>query len=212
MSSGTLAGTVVDGSRGLRPVPDLVVTLQLLSGAQTQTLGSTSTDSNGKFYFSNLDPATDVSYSVTANYEKGTFASPVVSFGSGFAQSVTLTVYDVTSSDAAIHVVSETVLLGTAHQAKGVIPGGEFVVIQNQGTRAYVGSLTSTGAMPVNLLRFSTPSGATNVTLGAGFNNAQIVQVATGFGVIVTVPPGESTSHCVRCSIRWNNSHRFPEN
>ncbi|HZC77089.1 MAG TPA: hypothetical protein VE258_05040, partial [Ktedonobacterales bacterium] len=57
---------------------------------------------------------------------------------------------------------------------------------------AYVPAGAPSGGQPMGLLRFWLPAGARNLSVGAGFEGAQILQVNTGFATSATVPPGKS--------------------
>ena len=152
----------------------------------------TSTDSLGHFSFSGLDTSGLVTYAVYAHYQGGLFATPAIGFTSGPSAQVNLTVYNTTTSDAALSVVSTTMLVSKPNQPKGLIPVGILETFRNAGKTAYVASLGPANGLPTNLLRFWLPENAENMTLGAGFSGLQVTEVSTGFGVNATVPPGES--------------------
>lgn len=191
-TSGAVTGTLVNGGHGNVPLASQSVTLQAVIAGKAQDAASTRSDAHGGFHFGGLDTSGDTTYSVYARYQGGVFSTPAVDFTTGPAQRVTLTVYDVTASDAAVRVANATVLFSDAKKEQGLIPVGEFITVANTGTSAYVGSLTAANGRPMNLLRFALPDGATNLTLGAGFSGVQIAQVSTGFGAAATVPPGKS--------------------
>lgn len=192
-SAGSIAGTVVNGTHANAPVASQAVVLQAVLHGSPHDVATTTSDAGGHFSFSGLDTTDATTYAVYAQFQGGLFPSAAVSFANGAAQQVTLTVYDVTTSDAALHVGVANVLvspLTPTDQRRGWIPVGEFLTFVNSGKTAYVGSVTPANGKPMNLLRFALPPDATNLTLGAGFAGAQTVQVGTGFGANATVLPG----------------------
>lgn len=191
-TSGSVSGTLVNRSQGGAFLAGQSVTLQAVIAGKAQDAASTRTDAHGGFHFGGLDTSGDTTYAVYTRYQDGVFSASAVDFTTGPAQRVTLTVYDVTASDAAVRVANATILFSDAKKEQGLIPVGEFITVANTGTTAYVGSLTAANGRPMNLLRFALPDGATNLTLGAGFSGVQIAQVSTGFGAAATVPPGKS--------------------
>jgi hypothetical protein len=191
-TSGAVSGTLVNGTHDNAALAGQTVTLQAVIAGKAQDAATTRSDARGGFHFGSLDTSGDTTYAVYARYQGGLFSTPAVDFTSGPAQRVTLTVYDVTASDAAVRVSNATVLFSDAKKEQGLIPVGEFITVANSGTTAYAGSLTAANGRPMNLLRFALPDGATNLTLGAGFSGVQIAQVSTGFGAAATIPPGKS--------------------
>jgi hypothetical protein len=129
---------------------------------------------------------------VYTHYQGGLFATPAIGFTSGPSAQVTLDVYNTTTSDAKVSVVSTTILVSQPNRPKGLIPVGILETFRNAGKTAYVASTGPANGMPTNLLRFWLPESAENLTLGAGFSGLQVTQVSTGFGVNATVPPGDS--------------------
>ena len=191
-TSGSITGTLVNGTHTNAAVGGASVTLQAVVLTKASDVATATTDVQGRFHFAGLDTSGATTYAVYTHYQGGLFTAPAVRFDSGPSQTTTLTVYDVTASDAALHVVNATILVSKPNQAKGLLPIGEFVTFENRGTTAYVGTTAPANGLPMNLLRFSLPDGATNLTLGAGFANTQVIQVATGFGAAATLPPGQS--------------------
>lgn len=190
-TSGSITGAVVNGTHGNAPVTGQVVTLQAsVNHAKTQDVSTATTDASGHFSFTGLDASGASVYQLVAQYQSGEFTSGAITFDSGAAQQVTLSVYDTTTSDAALKVSVATVLFSQPNKQAGTIPVGEFISFTNSGTSAFVGSTAPANGMPMGLLRFALPDGATNLTVGQGFADTQAIQVGTGFGATATVPPG----------------------
>ena len=116
-----------------------------------------------------------------------------MTFAKGPTQQVTLTVYATSTSDANVHVSLATILFSSPNQLAGYIPVGEYITFDNTGTTAYVATPGAASGAPMGLLRFTLPTGAANLTLGAGFSaNQQVNQVSTGFATTATIPPGQT--------------------
>jgi hypothetical protein len=192
-SGATLSGSVVNGTHGNAPVSGTQVVLQTyVSHASAQDSATVTTDAQGHFTFAGLDGSGATTYAVYTRFQGGTFASGAITFANGTVAPQTLTVYDATASDANVRVALTTLLLGAPDQRTGLIPVGEFVTFDNTGHTAYVPAVAPSGGQPMGLLRFWLPAGAKNLSVGAGFEGAQILQVNTGFATSATVPPGKS--------------------
>ena len=194
-TAGSVSGVVVNGTHGNALVANQGVTLQAVVRGKAQDVASTTSDGAGHFSFSGLDATGETTYAIYSTFQGGVFPSAAIAFDAGSAQKVTLTVYDVTTSDAALRIGVANVLINSQTESntlKGLVPVGEFLTFVNSGNTAYVGSVAPANGKPMNLLRFSLPNGATNLALGAGFAGVQVAQVGTGFGAQATVPPGKS--------------------
>lgn len=192
-SGATLSGSVVNGTHGNAPVSSTQVVLQTyVSHASAQDSVTVTTDAQGHFTFAGLDGSGATTYAVYTRFQGGTFASGAITFANGTVAPQTLTIYDATASDANVRVALTTLLLGAPDQRTGLIPVGEFVTFDNTGHTAYVPAVAPSGGQPMGLLRFWLPAGARNLSVGAGFEGAQILQVNTGFATSATVPPGKS--------------------
>ena len=191
-TSGTITGTVVNGSKGNAPAAGQTVTLNMyVSHAQTQNAATTTTDAHGRFSFGGLDGSGSTVYQLEVRYASGDFMSAPIGFASGPVENLTLTVYDTTSDPSALAVTNTTMLFSPPNTKTGLIPIGVFMTFKNSGKLAFVASATAgSGGMPTSLLRFALPPNAQNLTLGAGFNNVQAVQVDKGFAALATIPPG----------------------
>lgn len=196
--SGTITGTVLNGSKGNAPVAGQTVTLDMyVSHAQTQSAATTTTDAHGHFSFGNLDGSGSTIYQLDVKYANGDFTGATIDFASSPTVDQTITVYDTTSDPSALSVTNTTMLFSPPNTQTGLIPVGVFITFKNSGKLAFVSSAAPgaaggapTGGMPTSLLRFALPPGAQNLTLGAGFTNVQAMQVDKGFAALATIPPG----------------------
>jgi hypothetical protein len=190
--TGVLTGSVGNGTHNNAPVAGQRVTLQeYVSHATPQDITHTTTDAHGGFSFSGLDGSGATTYAVYASFQNGTFTSGPITLANGGALEQ-LTVYDTTTNDSAITVGLATVLFSEPNTQTGMIPVGEFLTFSNTGKTAYVATPGAENGKPTGLLRFGLPAGATNVSLGAGFEGAQSVTVDGGFATTGTLPPGKT--------------------
>ena len=123
---------------------------------------------------------------------------------------MTLSVYDVTHSTASLRILSATALFREPRPANGLIGVAELFTFQNESATAFVGTTDPVDGQPMGLLRFALPAGATNITLGKGFDGAQAAQVAAGFGANATVPPGQTQFAFVFDLPYTGTSYTFP--
>jgi hypothetical protein len=192
-SNGRIYGQLLNGTNKNAPMAKQKVTLQVAQGNLGIDYATITTDANGAYSFSNLPTDKSTSYSVFFNYEGAQYNSTLINLASKPVQQVNLAVYEATTSLAHIAVVQATILLHPADAKNGVVPVSELIIFRNLGNRTYVGSLSATAnkGMP-NALRFSLPHTANNLSLSAGFNGYQSVQVNSGFATNAAVPPGDS--------------------
>ncbi|HEX6818348.1 MAG TPA: hypothetical protein VF120_08240 [Ktedonobacterales bacterium] len=186
-----ITGTVVNGTHDNSIVPNLRVTLQSLGGMGTHDLSTVTADGAGRFAFTHLADGDGTVYAAYTRFQQALFTTGPITVQGG-TQDVQLLVYDVTSSDAALRITTITALVHDPRPVNGLVGVGEFFTFHNSGNTAYLGSTQPANGLPMNLLRFALPAGATNVTLGTGFDGAQSITVGAGFGATVTVPPGDS--------------------
>ncbi|HEV8191947.1 MAG TPA: carboxypeptidase-like regulatory domain-containing protein [Ktedonobacterales bacterium] len=189
---GSITGKVVNGTHDNALVASLTVTLQDTVGTRAKDAATAKTDAQGRFSFTGLDLSGVDLYSVYTHFQGGLYSTQPVQFGDSTTQQVSLTVFDAAANDANLSIKVTTLLVREPLQRNGLIGIGEFVTFTNTGKTAFVGQTTPVNNDPHTLLRFALPPGATNVTLGVGFANAQATSAATGFSATATVPPGDT--------------------
>ncbi len=172
---GMISGTLVNGTHGSAPVAGQSVTLQLTLGAQAQDLTTATTDAMGHFSFGSLATGAQYVYAVYTRYEGGLYSTSAIRLNGNTTQQTTLTIYEVTSSDASLSASNVILLVRQPRPENGLIGIGEFVTLKNTGNTAFVGSTAPANGLPMGLLRFALPSGAANLTPGLGFADAQVI-------------------------------------
>ncbi|HEY1391193.1 MAG TPA: carboxypeptidase-like regulatory domain-containing protein [Ktedonobacterales bacterium] len=189
-ATGSITGVVVNGTHQNAHITGQKVILQRTDGNTTQDIATTVTDGNGGFTFGNLAVDAHAMYAAYTTFQGGLFSSQTVKLDSDTPADLQLTVYDTTNDDANLHVSAATLLVRQPRPLNGLIGVGEIVTIENMGTTAFVGTLTSDASKPMRLLRFATPPNASDLSLGIGFDGSQVVTTDKGFGSTATVPPG----------------------
>jgi hypothetical protein len=188
----TIRGVVVYGTHDNTPVAGQQVTLQVVGQDAPHDIALATSDASGRFSFDHVaDTGVEV-YSVYTRFQDGLFASAALPLAQMPPSGVTLSVYDVTHSAAALRVSSATALFREPRPANGLIGVAELFTFQNESAMAFVGATDPVDGQPMGLLRFALPPGATNITLGRGFEGAQAAQVSAGFGAAATIPPGQT--------------------
>lgn len=191
-AAGTITGSLINGTHAKASVAGQKVTLQVEGHSGARDLASQKTDSRGQFTFTGVPEASTSLYAVYTRFQGGLYTTGPIQLNSSTSgtQHTTLTVYDATTDSANLKIRSATVLVRQPAPTYGLLSVGEFVVFDNTGKTAYVGSVGPSGGMPTGLLRFALPAGSTNLTMGVGFVGAQVIQTEGGFGATATVPPG----------------------
>ena len=191
INTGRISGQLQDGTKRSAPVVGQSVTLQMAQGQTASDLKTVTTDAHGMFSFSGLNTDKTISYAVYTLYQKAQYFSGLISLSDKSEQQVNLVVYDATTSVSNIAIVQANVLIDKADAQHGLLNITESFVFENLGLTTYVGSLQANGQKP-NALRFSLPAGARQLSLKAGFDGYNVVQVDPGFASDAAVPPGQS--------------------
>lgn len=206
----TISGVVVNGTHNNTPLADQQVTLQDVSGDNPRDIALSTSDVNGRFSFEHISDTDSAIYRVTTSFQGGYFTSaplPLAQIPSG---GLTLSVYDVSHSAATLRILSATALFREPRPVNGLIGVAELFTFQNESATAFVGTTDPVDGQPMGLLRFALPAGATNITLGKGFDGAQAAQVPAGFGANATVPPGQTQFAFVFDLPYTGTSYTFP--
>lgn len=193
----TIAGTVVDGTKGARLPSGLVVTLQggdqshRVATKQTATVGP-----DGRFRFAGVpvDPA--VSYVVATEYASVPYLSAVPKANGETTVPVTLTIYEPTTSDAAIRIDSASWLVGALDVGKQQVTMLALLTVNNTGDKVYVGDRRGDpgaavpGVLP-RTIRLALPQGASDFQLQMGLDPSALLPVADGYVDTQAVLPGK---------------------
>jgi hypothetical protein len=189
--TGRIYGQLLDGTKRNAPVVGQSVTLQMAQGDNARDLTRVATDAHGMFTFSGLNTDKTINYALYTLYQGAQYYTDLIDLSTKPVQQINLTVYDATTNIANIAIVQANVLIDKADAQNGLITISENFFFENLGLTTYVGTLQANGSKP-NALRFSLPNNARNLSLRAGFDGYQVIQVDPGFASDATLPPGTS--------------------
>jgi hypothetical protein len=193
VANGQITGHLVDGTTGGKAIAGQTVALMVHDGAADRQVATSVTDGQGLFHFTGL--ATDQAelYYATVHYQGATYTTDPISLaGDPHPSPVTLLAYESTTSSARIGVAQVTVLFHDPNVPRGTIQVSEAVTMVNADQKTFVGTPGPSNGMPTGLLRFALPSGAQDLTVQDGFENAQVIQVNSGFATSAPLQPGET--------------------
>jgi hypothetical protein len=157
-----ITGTVVNGTTG-DPVPDLEVTLHMLTQQAELGAVSATTDADGAFSFAEPAAGTE-GYQVTATFDDVGYKSPSVAYTPGQPATAELKVYETTADPA--DVVVSTWVVWVDHEGDGAAIQ-HTLEWNNGGDTAYIGDQTSPDGSPI----------VTQVSLEPGAANPQFLGI-----------------------------------
>lgn len=189
--AGHIAGRVLDGSRHNEPVANQRVTLQMARGSTARDLLSLETDAQGRYAFGGLQSDASAHYAIYTLYQGAQYVTDLIDLEKNPLQQVNLTVYDATTASTNLAVVQASILLAKPNPQSGLLTVSEDFFFENLGLTTYVGRLDASAGRP-NALLFSLPPGARFLSLAAGFDGYNTIQVDSGFASNAAVPPGTS--------------------
>lgn len=189
--TGRIYGQLLDGTKRNAPVVGQSITLQMAQGDNARDLTSVATDAHGMFSFSGMDTDKTINYALYTLYQGAQYYTDLIDLSTKPVQQINLIVYDATTSIANIAIVQANVLIDKADAQNGLVTISENFFFENLGLTTYVGTLQANGSKP-NALRFSLPNNARSLSLRAGFDGYQVIQVDPGFASNAALPPGTS--------------------
>lgn len=190
---GSITGIVINGSHAQAAVADVPLTLVLTEADGSHNVGTVSSDAQGRFSLTGYPFDPNGAYAIAGTYQGGHYLSPTFALDSSGSGAALLTVYDATTSDAALSVSLQTTLFDHPQPVNGLVRVAQSFTVHNAGSQAFVGSVdVAAGQGPAKVVRFPLLSGAVNVQLADGFTGVQVIQIPNGLGAVATVPPGDS--------------------
>ncbi|HVB96322.1 MAG TPA: hypothetical protein VNG11_01190 [Chloroflexota bacterium] len=195
-STGTLTGTVVDGTKGAQVPAGLSVNLiGVGQGHQFVVNQNAKIDSSGHFTFTGIPIDPSVTYVASTDYAGVTYTAPVVKPTSAGLPSVSLTIYEPTTSDAALKIDTVNWLLGAIDEQKEQVQVLAMFTIVNAGDRTYVGDhrgdpgSATPGILP-RTLRLPLPDGASGFQVMEGLDPGTLLPVENGYVDTAPMTPG----------------------
>jgi hypothetical protein len=193
--TGTIEGTITNGTEDGGSVADLTVTLHKwqedVEGSQVET---TTADSTGAFQFEGFEIADGYLYGVSVLYEDVHYWSGTLplSEDNPEATSVQVNVYETTASADDIKIILDHVAL-VANQETQFLEVWNVVQFDNQGDRTYVGSDEGTEEGTRLTVRFPLPAGATRIEALEGMQFETLRLTGDGFADTEPLEPGETS-------------------
>ena len=197
--TGTIEGTIVNGTENGGSVADLEVTLhswqENTEGSQVQT---TRADSTGAFRFEGFEITTGYSYRVSVLYKDVHYWSGELGLteDNPVASGVQVDVYEPTTSDDNIKVILDHVAL-VVNPETHALEVWNVMQFDNQGDRTYVGSDDTTEDGTKLTLRFPLPEGATRIEALQGLQFEGLRLTEDGFADTEPLLPGVTESRFV---------------
>jgi len=138
-------------------------------------------DDQGHFQFPDLQPGPALTYQLEVVFQGVSYDSEQITLEPGQAAEVNLNVYDTTTSDAAISLDSQVVLVDIQ---RGSLAVWTSYYWHNGGHTTYIGSEGETALYPL-------PSGSYNLTLIRGLEPAMARVTPEGLSDATPLPPGQ---------------------
>jgi hypothetical protein len=181
---GIIEGQVANGTAGAPPerVADLQVMLYRADVEPGELLASTTSDSEGRFRFEDVD--TDPAYVYRTQLEyRGVVYNSEASFAPGDTiLHLIITIHETTDSDRLILADSHHIIVDFAADALLL---QEMSILDNTGDTTHVGEESAA-------VHFSLPEGAANLTLGDPETESGLVRHDDGLALVRPIKPGQS--------------------
>ncbi len=190
--TGLIQGQVTNRTLDTKGETGLEVFLYLHAGNQGLELARTNTGAEGSFSFPDQDMAKKRLYYVLANYKGIGYFSRVGAFDDSKTADgnkslvLDLNIAEITDKDDDIGISMHHVLM---EMDVDVLLFKELMVVENRGTRTYVGRPGSVEGKNTTI-HISLPEGAGNVQYLQGLTSASTVQSKTGLVDTVPIKPG----------------------
>lgn len=193
----TIAGTVVDGTKGAALPRGLVVTLRGVGQNHQVTTSQTATvGTDGRFSFAGVPADPNATYVVSTEYAGVPYLTAIPKANGQPTAPIQITIYEPTTSDSSIRIDSANWLLGSLDVEKQQALVLATMVVANDGDRVYVGDHRGDpgsavpGILP-RTLRLSLPAGASSFQPELGLDPSNLLPVTGGYVDTAPVLPGQ---------------------
>jgi len=187
--SGIISGQLVNGTAGGSSIAGQTVTLTVYLNDVETGNNTARTGADGKFVFNGLSTATGNSYAVKLKYQEADYFSERLSLADNATEkATTLTVYDSTTSDAAVGIAAAHTIIYLGQADLEVV---EYLVFTNSSDRTYIGSgeITLTGGK--RTLKLPLPDDVTELQYGGELVVGHVLPDANGLVDTTPVLPGD---------------------
>ena len=191
-STGTITGTLVDGTNGDRPLGGTTVNLFVMKGDAEQPKRTVKTDANGVFRFDGLAADAQHTYIVFAHKGGVEYITGRVKLDKQPAQQIgKLKVYDTTPDDSGIRARSASLVVLDVDKVTQNIFVLETYMFENRTGRTFLPT-TEGPKGPMGLLRFSLPGDVANLKPMGELAGREIITNNKGFATDLPLRPGET--------------------
>jgi hypothetical protein len=191
---------VVNGTAGGGSTDGLDVTLTTYQDGTPSAEQGNVTDAQGNFQFSGLSTNASDSYDVKVTYKGVLYTSSLIQLtATNATQTVNLSVYETTTSDAAVQVSSGHMII--VPMAPGLLNIMEIWSFNNTGDRTYIGAAANV-TQPT--AQFTLPSGATNFNGNTGVSLNDTTGIVTD--TLPIIPGASSVAFTYDWAYQGNNA------
>ena len=186
----TIAGTVLNGTVGSTPPPDLEVFILVIDEEQEAIINrvSATVNDDGRFEVDAPTLSDGQFYRIVA--DDGIY-TPYKDITNPADQSeASLTVFDSTTSLDDIAVNSYGVVFPRIEPADRTIAVLAAISFTNSGDKVYVADLADPALTGFKLLRFNLPEGYAALNVESDLPSGNVMEINTGFALSNPVPPG----------------------
>lgn len=210
---GTIDGTLAEKTPGASLQPGAKAYLyKLVAGQEPQQAGQADVEASGRFRFDFIELTPGSQFEVGVQYQGVPYFSDPLTFAPGETnRTLTLEVYEPGDDDSVLSLASTSLLVDPdekTHQLN-ILELDSFV---NGSQRAFLPNTTPRNGGPPPLLRFSLPPNATDLVPGQGMSSEDVIQISTGFGALVPLPPGRHDLGFTFRSAYQSSSMSFTKN
>lgn len=186
-TTGTISGTVTNGTPGGGSVAGLPVTLYEYQGMNIVKQYTGTTDDSGKYVFKDVPVLDGEGYIAHVTYSNVDFPGSLLLMPQDAGKVDAIKVYEPSTDASIISLDSRSIVVNGADAGSRLLSLFEILAISNKSDRAYIGN---DGVV----LRLGLPDGAAQITPQPGFDfgNAKIEN-----GMLVTtgpISPGDQTA------------------
>ncbi|HEX7101663.1 MAG TPA: hypothetical protein VF201_03355 [Nitrolancea sp.] len=186
-TTGTISGTVTNGTPGGGSVAGLPVTLYEYQGMNIVKQYTGTTDDSGKYVFKDVPVLDGEGYVAHVTYSNVDFPGSLLLMPQDAGKVDAIKVYEPSTDASIISLDSRSIVVNGADAGSRLLSLFEILAISNKSDRAYIGN---DGVV----LRLGLPDGAAQITPQPGFDfgNAKIEN-----GTLITtgpISPGDQTA------------------
>lgn len=185
--TGTIKGTVTNGTAGGAALSDSEVSLTAYKGTTESGTQTAKLNPEGQFAFEGLDTAPDITYQASFDHQGAIYYSEPLTFSvDTLEHSIEMKVFDATTDPAVVTSSARHFLL---QPTDGGVRVSEIMILANGTDKTFVGSEEAHPGMKTTL-SFTVPTEAVDLELGDGFIPTHAFPVDGGFVDTWPVFPG----------------------